>query len=202
MPALAVRASPLDAGSTPGPRARKVIAYDIGFSDGRYKTRFRSAGSTVSGAESDQRWRYDQGGGNVILVADASYRRRGRGMTLPDTGYPLDVPASRAARCAAAIKCSPRGGGSRTHRFVLDPDGPLGCHPVRAHTIIACCRRRHEHRSEIAGIRPQDRAAGWHAAARRRSSHAAVGGHVRAEDGALTSSGDPIDFRGRRCSTI
>ena len=178
----------------------KVIAYDIVFSDADTRRGFDFGDSTISGAESDKELADSiKAAGNVILVADASYDTEVEGLTLPDSGYPIDVPGIYELRgvlppfeLLAGVAA-----GLGHNRFVLDPDGPL------RHTIPFV---RAKHRVvpslgvsaalRVAGIRPQD--------VRLDAGRLRLGDRVmplserrvRAEDGTLSFLWAPINFRG------
>ena len=178
----------------------KVIAYDVIFSDADTRRGFDFGGSTMSGAESDRALADSvKAAGNVILVADASYDAEVENLTLPDAGYPLDVPGVYELRGVLPPfkMLADAAAGLGHNRFVLDPDGPL------RHTIPFV---RTHHRVvpslgvsaalRVAGIRPQD----VHLDGTRLRYGDRVmplsWRHVKAEDGIASFFWGPIDFRG------
>jgi adenylate cyclase len=178
----------------------RVIAYDVVFSEADTRRGFDFGESTMSGAESDQMLADSvKAAGNVVLVADASYDAEVGNLTLPDAGYPLDVPGVYELRgVLPPFKALAEAASALGHnRFVLDPDGPL------RHTIPFV---RTHHRAvpslavsaalRVAGIRPQD--------VRLDGTRLHYGDrvmplswrHVKAEDGRISFLWGPIDFRG------
>jgi adenylate cyclase len=106
----------------------KVVAYDVVFSEPDMRTGFDFGGSSLSGAESDKMLADSiKAAGNVIVPGDASYDTDTPGVTIPDAGYPLDVPGIYELRgilppfplLANTVS------GLGHNRFILDPDGPL-----------------------------------------------------------------------------
>ena len=178
----------------------RVIAYDVVFSDADTRRGFDFGGSDLSGAESDRMLADSvKAAGNVLVVADASYDAEVEQRSLPDSGYPLDVPGIYELRGVLppfqALAAAASGLGH--NRFVLDPDGPLrhAIPFVRTHHrvvpslgVSAALR--------VAGIRPQD--------VRLDGTQLRYGDRVaplwprrvKADDGVLSFLWGPINFRG------
>ena len=106
----------------------KVVAYDVVFSEPDTRTGFKFGDSIMSGDDSDKAFADSlKSAGNVILLGDASYDAEVGDVSIPDVGYPLDVPGIYELRgvlppfplLAAAAS------GLGHNRFILDPDGPL-----------------------------------------------------------------------------
>jgi adenylate cyclase len=178
----------------------KVIAYDVVFSDADTRRGFDFGGSTLSGAESDQMLADSvKAAGNVILVADASHDAEVENLTLPDTGYPLDVPGIYELRGVLPpfTRLADAASGLGHNLFVLDPDGPL------RHTIPFV---RTHHRVvpslgvsaalRAAGIRPQD--VGLDGTRLHYGDRVTPLSErrVKASDGVLRYLWGPINFRG------
>jgi adenylate cyclase len=178
----------------------KIIAYDIVFSEADTRRGFDFGGSTMSGAESDKALADSvRAAGTVILVADASYDAEIENATLPDAGYPLDVPGIYEMRGVLPPfrLLADAASGLGHNRFVLDPDGPMrhAIPFVRAHhrTVpslgVAAALR-------ATGIRAQD--------VRLDGTRLRVGDrvmplsarHVKADDGVVSFLWAPINFRG------
>jgi adenylate cyclase len=177
-----------------------VIAYDVVFSDADTRRGFDFGESTMSGAESDRALADSiKASGNVILVADASYDAEVENVTLPDTGYPLDVPGVYELR--GVLPPIPVLAGAASglghNRFVLDPDGPLR-HTipfVRTHhkvvpSLGAAAALR------VAGIRPQDVRLDGNVLHYGDRAMALAARHVKASDGYVDFFWGPIVFRG------
>jgi adenylate cyclase len=178
----------------------KVIAYDVVFSEADTRVGFDFGGSTISGAESDRMLADSlRAAGNVILVADASYDADAENTSLPDSGFPLDVPGVYELRgvLPPVEPLADAASGLGHNRFVLDPDGPLRHlipfvrthhHVVPSLGVSAALR--------VAGIRPQDvRLDGTVMRAGDREMPLSWR-HVKAEDGIVSFLWNPIDFRG------
>ncbi len=178
----------------------KVIAYDVVFSDADTRRGFDFGEATLSGAESDKALADSvKAAGNVILVADASYDAEVENVSLPDTGYPLDVPGIYELRgvLPPIPVLAGAAAGLGHNRLVLDPDGPLrhAIPFVRAHHrvipslgISAALR--------VAGVRPQDvRLDGTVLRLGDRAMPLSLR-QVKADDGTVSFLWGPIDFRG------
>jgi len=178
----------------------KIIAYDIVFSEADTRRGFDFGGSTMSGAESDKALADSvRAAGTVILVADASYDAEIENATLPDAGYPLDVPGIYEMRGVLPPfrLLADAASGLGHNRFVLDPDGPMrhAIPFVRAHhrTVpslgVAAALR-------ATGIRAQDvRLDGTRLRFGDRVMPLSAR-HVKADDGVVSFLWAPINFRG------
>ena len=178
----------------------KIIAYDIVFSEADTRRGFDFGGSTMSGAESDKALADSvKAAGTVILVADASYDAEIENATLPDAGYPLDVPGIYEMRGVLPPfrLLADTASGLGHNRFVLDPDGPMrhAIPFVRAHhrTVpslgVAAALR-------ATGIRAQDvRLDGTRLRFGDRVMPLSAR-HVKADDGVVSFLWAPINFRG------
>jgi adenylate cyclase len=178
----------------------KVIAYDVVFSEADTRVGFDFGGSTMSGAESDKALADSvRAAGTVILVADASYDAEIENATLPDAGYPLDVPGIYEMRGVLPPfrLLADAASGLGHNRFVLDPDGPMrhAIPFVRAHhrTVpslgVAAALR-------ATGIRAQDvRLDGTRLRFGDRVMPLSAR-HVKADDGVVRFLWAPINFRG------
>jgi adenylate cyclase len=178
----------------------KIIAYDIVFSEADTRRGFDFGGSTMSGAESDKALADSvRAAGTVILVADASYDAEIENATLPDAGYPLDVPGIYEMRGVLPPfrLLADTASGLGHNRFVLDPDGPMrhAIPFVRAHhrTVpslgVAAALR-------ATGIRAQDvRLDGTRLRFGDRVMPLSAR-HVKADDGVVSFLWAPINFRG------
>ena len=178
----------------------KIIAYDIVFSEADTRRGFDFGGSTMSGAESDKALADSvRAAGTVILVADASYDAEIENATLPDAGYPLDVPGIYEMRGVLPPfrLLADAASGLGHNRFVLDPDGPMrhAIPFVRAHhrTVpslgVAVALR-------ATGIRAQDvRLDGTRLRFGDRVMPLSAR-HVKADDGVVSFLWAPINFRG------
>jgi len=178
----------------------KIIAYDIVFSEADTRRGFDFGGSTMSGAESDKALADSvKAAGTVILVADASYDAEIENATLPDAGYPLDVPGIYEMRGVLPPfrLLADAASGLGHNRFVLDPDGPMrhAIPFVRAHhrTVpslgVAAALR-------ATGIRAQDvRLDGTRLRFGDRVMPLSAR-HVKADDGVVRFLWAPINFRG------
>jgi adenylate cyclase len=178
----------------------KIIAYDIVFSEADTRRGFDFGGSTMSGAESDKALADSvKAAGTVILVADASYDAEIENATLPDAGYPLDVPGIYEMRGVLPPfrLLADAASGLGHNRFVLDPDGPMrhAIPFVRAHhrTVpslgVAAALR-------ATGIRAQDvRLDGTRLRFGDRVMPLSAR-HVKADDGVVSFLWAPINFRG------
>jgi len=106
----------------------RVIAYDVVFSEPDTRTGFKFGESTISGEESDRAFADSlKAAGNVILLADASYDADAGEVSLPDAGYPLDLPGIYELR--GVLPPFPlltgAAAGLGHNRLILDPDGLL-----------------------------------------------------------------------------
>jgi adenylate cyclase len=138
----------------------RVVAYDVVFSDADTRTGFAFGGSTLSGAESDTMLADSiRAAGTVILPGDASYDTDTPGVTIPDGGFPLDVPGIYELRGVLPPfpLLADAASGLGHNRVILDPDGPL------RHVVPFV--RTHHHAlpslgaaaaMRLAGIRPAD----------------------------------------------
>jgi adenylate cyclase len=178
----------------------RIIAYDIVFSEPDTRRGFDFGGSTMSGAESDKALVDSvKAAGNVLLVADASYDAEIENGSLPDSGYPIDVPGIYEMRGVLPPFGLLAGAASGLghNRFVLDPDGPI------RHTIPFV---RTHHRVipslgvaaalRVANIAPQEvRLDGMRLRYRDRVMPLSAR-HVKADDGVVSFLWGPINFRG------